>query len=127
MAKYLVATGHGVTLTDPTHRFVPQPRTDATVRPVVRTDSASGLIHELGLYIALQYSSLTVAKYQTLLSQLGLSATVTTNQVTIYVPNQIYTWTRYNAIVRLPEQGVDIRRGYFLKDVTFIFNRLVAL
>jgi hypothetical protein len=126
MPQYLLETGHGVALVD-LDALDPQPRTDATVRPIQRNDSASGLIHEIGLYIVLQYSTLNVTKYQSLLTQMGLSATVTANQVTIYVPNQIYTWARYNAIVRLPEQGVDVRRNYFLKDVNFVFSRLSAL
>lgn len=126
MPQYLLETGWGVAQLD-LDALDPQPRTDATARPVQHNESASGVIHQHGLYIVLQYSTLNVVKYQGLLTQMGLSATVTTNQVTIYVPNQIYTWTRYNAVVRLPQQGVDVRRGYFLKDVTFLFNRLVAL
>lgn len=126
MPLYLLETGWNVALID-LDALDPQPRTDATVRPVQRNDSASGLIHEIGLYIPLQWNTLNIAAYQSLLTQFGLSATTTTNQVTIYVPNQIYTWTRYNGIARLPEQGVDVRRNYFLKDVTILINRLTAL
>lgn len=128
MPNYKVATGHGVALVS-LNDMNPQPRTDATVRPVVRNESASGAIQEIGKYIELLWSMIeTETQYTTLLAQFGLSATVLTNQVTIYVPNEVYTFARYNGIARFPQQGVDIRRSdYFIRDLRIIVNRLTAL
>lgn len=125
---YLVKTGHGVALVS-LDAMVPQPRTDVTVRPVVRNESASGAIQEIGLYIELLWSMIeTPTQLTTLLTQFGLSTTVLTNQVTIYVPNQVYAFTRYNGLARFPLQGTDIHRSdYFIRDLKIIVNRLEAL
>lgn len=128
MANYRVATGHGVALVSLSD-MNPQPRTDVTVRPVQRNESASGAIQEIGLYIELQWSMIaTATEYTTLLAQFGISATTLTNQVTVYVPNQVYALTRYNGLARFPLQGVDIGRSdYYIRNLKIIVNRLVAL
>jgi len=125
---YLVATGHGVALVSLV-AMNPQPRTDVPVRPVVRNESASGLIHDLGKFIELQWSMIeTPTQLTTLLAQFGLSATTTTNAVTIYVPNEVYAFTRYNGLARFPLQGVDIHRSdYFIRDLKIVVNKLEAL
>lgn len=127
MALYLLENGHGVALID-LDAIVPQPRTDATVQAVQRNESASGSVHEIGLFIVWQWNVLPVALYQGLLDQTGLDGTNLTSSVTIYVPNFEYVFTRYNATAVRPLQGRDIRRSqYFVHDVSMTFKNLVAL
>lgn len=125
---YLVKTGHGVAQVS-LEVMVPQPRTDATVQPIQRSYSASGAVHQTGAYIELLWSMLeTAAQYTTLLAQFGLSATVLNANVTVYVPNSVYTFARYNGVAHLPLQGSDIKRAdYFIRDVTILVKNLVAL
>lgn len=123
---YLIALGHDVALVD-LDPIVPQPRTDTTTAPVVRNYGVSGAVHEQGLYIALLWSMLDPAtEYQTLLGQFGLDGDLSA-EVTVYVPDHEYVYTRYNGIAIRPEQGVDIRRTeYFIRDVTIRIIRLEA-
>lgn len=114
---YLAATGWNVALVS-LIALDPQPRTDITTQPVQRNYSASRAVHEIGLHINLQWSMIeTATQYQALLDQFGLGS-VLTNQVTVYVPNFEYTFTRYNGLAIRPQQGVHVRRGdYFIRDL----------
>lgn len=124
---YLLETGHGVALVD-MEAIIPQPRSDAVTQPVQRNETASGAVHEIGLYIILQWNVLTVARYQVLLDQFGLDGSNLTNQVTVYVPNFEYVWTRYNGIAVRPQQGRDLRRSqYFIHDLSLTIKNLTAL
>src|SRR5688572_26342584 len=109
--QYLLENGWGVALVD-LDAIVPQPRSDSVTQAVQRNDSASGAVHEIGLFIVLQWSMLDHAsEYQTLLDQFALDGTNLTSLVTVYVPNFEYTWTRYNGIAVRPQQGVSIKRS----------------
>lgn len=125
---YLVKTGHGVAFLSLV-AMAPQPRTDVTIRPIQRSYSASGAVHETGPHIELLWSMLeTATEYTTLLAQFGLSATVLNANVTVYVPNSVYTFARYNGVAHLPLQGSDIKRtDYFIRDVIILVKNLVAL
>lgn len=124
---YKFALGYNVALASMTP-FLWQPRTDSTVQPVLRSYGISGAVHEQGLYIPLLYSAFDdPSDYLDQLTQLDLAANLT-REITLYCPNEAFVPTRYNGIVTRPMQGEDVRRsGYFLKDVTFTVNRLVAL
>ena len=123
---YLAATGWNVALISLV-ALDPQPRTDITTQPVQRNYSASRAVHEIGLYINLQWSMIeSSAQYQALLDQLGLGEALT-NQVTIYVPDFEYVFTRYNGIAIRPQQGVHVRRGdYFIRDLVIPIIDLVV-
>lgn len=125
-SDYRAATGHDIALASLV-AVNPQPRTDATVQPVLRSDALSGAVHEQGLFIALQWSAIfTAAEYQALLTQFGLGTALSAN-VTVYVPNFQYIYTRYNGVAVRPEQGVDVRRtDYYIRDVTIRIIKLVG-
>lgn len=125
---YLLENGHGVALVD-LDAIVPQPRSDSVTQVVQRNQSASGAVHEIGLFIVLQWSMIAdAAEYQALLDQFALDSTNLTSSVTVYVPNFEYTWTRYNGTAVRPQQGVTIKRAdYFIRDVSIIVKNLVAL
>jgi hypothetical protein len=124
---YLMENGYNIAQVD-LDAIVPQPRTDSTVQAVQRSYGVSGVVHEQGLWIPLQWSSLgTVASYQALLAQLGLTSALQA-EGTWYLPDHEYTWRRYNGIAIRPAQGDDIRRSnYFISDVTIRVIKLVAL
>lgn len=123
---YLLETGWNVALASLV-AIVPQPRSDSVTQAVQRNQSASGLIHEIGLYIVLQWSMLDPAsEYQALLDQFGLDGINLTNQVTVYVPDYEYVFRRYNGIAVRPQQGQTIRRSdYFIRDVSIVIKNLV--
>lgn len=125
---YLLENGHGIALVD-LDAIVPQPRSDSVTQTVQRNESASGAVHEIGLYIVLQWSMLDPAsQYNTLLDQFGLDGSNLTSQVTVYVPNFEYTWTRFNGIAVRPMQGQTIKRSdYFIRDASIIVKNLTAL
>lgn len=122
---YLFADGHNVALGSLT-AISPQPASPG-VQAVVRNEGLSGVVHEQGLWIPLQWNTLSVAKYQALLTQFGLASALE-NDITLYCPNSQYVPTRYNGKAIRPEQGTDIRRpGHWLKDVTIRVINLVAI
>lgn len=125
-SDYRVLTGSDIALASLV-AVNPQPRTDATTQPVLRSEGVSGAVHEHGLWIALQWSAIfTDAEYQALLTQFGLGTALTAN-VTVYVPNFQYIYTRYNGIAVRPQQGVDVRRtDYYIRDVTIRVKNLVG-
>lgn len=126
-SDYRVAVGSGVALGSLV-AVNPQPRTDATVQPVQRNESASGAVHEQGLFIVLQWSMLDPeSEYTGLLTAFGLTSALNAN-VTVYVPNHAYAYTRYNGIAVRPQQGDTIKRSdTFIRDVNIIVKNLVAL
>lgn len=126
-SDYRVLTGHGVALGSLV-AVNPQPRTDATTQPVLRSDAISGAIHEQGLFIDLLWSAIfTASDYAALLDQFGVGAALNAN-VTVYVPNYEYVYTRYNGVAIRPEQGASVRRSdYYIRDVVIRIKNLVAL
>lgn len=123
-SDYRHENGYGIALVD-LDLIVPQPQ-GGFVQPVQRNPSASGVVHEQGLFAPLRYNVLTVAKYTALLTQFGLSS-VLQAEGTWYLPNHAFVPARYNGIVVRPQLGVDLRRAIFLKDITFMVIKLVAL
>lgn len=123
---YLVAPGHGVALVS-LNVLVPQPQGGA-VMPVQRNQSASGLIHELGLYADLKWAYLpTTAAYLALLTQFGLHNALTA-LVTLYCRDARFAWQRYNGTAVLPEAMKDMSwADYRPREITIRVNRLVAI
>ncbi len=121
MSTYKIADGFNVALGSMTD-INPQPRSDG-IRIGRRVYTASGLVVDEALYIELMYDVLTVAVYQNLLSQFGLSA-AKYNNVTVYVPDDTYTFVRMNGTIIRPQPGSDVRRNIFLRDVMFLVRNL---
>lgn len=126
MPLYAVASGWNVALGSLV-ALDPQPQGDL-VAPVVRNESASGQIHEIGGSVTLHYSTLEdEAMCLAVLTQYGLHNALT-NQVTIYCRNGRMQWTRYNGVARLPKPNSEMKWSqYFARDIDVIINRLVAL
>lgn len=101
----------------------PQPRS-AGVQATRRTYAADGTIHDEGLHVQLVYDVLeTATALDDLLDQFGLDVATTAN-VTIYAPNQLHVYARYNGLAVRPEVS---RNNYWLRDVTIVVRDLVAL
>ena len=125
MPSYSYANGHNIALVGLT-AFSPQPSSEG-VKAVQRTFAPDGTVYEQGLYIELRWSVLRLTQYDSLLTGLALNLNISYPQ-TIYVPNHLFTFTRYNAIAVRPEKGTDVRRpGHFLSNIVIVFKNLVAL
>jgi hypothetical protein len=105
----------------------PQPRSQG-IQYTRRTHAADGTVYEEGPYVVWEFTALTDAQYATLLTAFGLSASATTNAVTIYtIDRTTNSWVRKNGTIMLPELGRDARRrDYFMRDVEFTIRALVT-
>lgn len=122
MSDYRVKEGLNQALVDLV-AIDPQPRS-AGVQATRRTYAADGTVHDEGLFVELVYDVLEDATaLDDLLDQFGLDAATTAN-VTIYAPNQLHVYTRYNGLAVRPETR---RNNYFLRDVTIVVRDLAAL
>lgn len=122
MSDYRIKEGHGQALIDLV-AISPQPRS-AGVQATRRTYAADGTIHDEGLHVQLVYDVLeTATALDDLLDQFGLDVATTAN-VTIYAPNQLHVYTRYNGLAVRPEVS---RNNYWLRDVTIVVRDLTAL
>src|SRR4029077_21230614 len=94
---------------------------------------ADGSVVRQGLYIELTYSSLSILLrsgatpptpiYQAILTAFGLW-TATSAQVTLYCPDDTFTYTRYNGVAIRPEAN---RNNHMLRDVPILIRNLVAI
>ena len=128
MPEFLYASGHGVAL-ESLIPFDPQPMSPG-MQTVQRNQSASGLVHEIGLWIPLVWGVFEAEEdYQTILTNAGINVLGTyTNQGTIYVPNFQWVWGRYNCTFVRPQVGQNIRWDNFsLGGATLICKNLEAL
>lgn len=122
MSTYKVKPNHNQALIDLV-AIDPQPASPG-VKATRRTYSADGAVHDEALYIQLEWSVLEDATaLDDLLTQFGLDVATTAN-VTIYCPNQLHVYTRYNGVAQRMEVS---RQSYFLRDVTIIVKGLEAL
>jgi hypothetical protein len=107
----------------------PQGRTDG-VMPGRFTQGGDGHIYEDGFpTLDLEYGALTETQLDSLLTQMGLTGTTRSNEVTIEAPRnhdrQVSNW---NAIVSYPQLTRDGRFDrFFWRNIKFHFYRLVAL
>lgn len=122
MSNYKIAEGHGVALISLT-AIDPQPRS-AGVKAARRTHAADSTIHDEGLYITLIFDFLDDATaLDDLLDQFGLDVATSAN-VTVYCPNQVHAYTRYNGVALRPEVGRD---NYYLRGIEIVVRDLSAL
>lgn len=87
--------------------------------------SASGVVYGQTPYIELIWTVLeSESQYTTLLGQFGLTAALS-NGVTVYIPNDQLTATRYNGIAIRPNLGDDAKRdNFFVREVVIRINHL---
>lgn len=122
MTDYLVAPGFDVALVS-LNVITPQPQGDP-VAPVERGYGASGYIHDQGSFVKLHWDFIeSETEYLTLLTQFGLEA-ADNAEVTVYVRNSRFVWTRYNGIAQLPEPMQDMKWAYFVRDVDIYITGL---
>lgn len=121
-SDYRIAEGHGVALVSLVD-IDPQPAS-AGVKATRRTYSADGAIHDEGLHIVLEYSALEDATaLDDLLDQFGLDVATTAN-VTLYAPNQVHAYARYNGLAVRPEVSRD---NFYLRGIQIVVRDLAAL
>jgi len=122
LSDYRIAEGHGVALVSLTD-IDPQPRS-AGVKAARRTHAADSTIHDEGLHITLIFDFLDDATaLDDLLDQFGLDVATSAN-VTVYAPNQVHTYARYNGVALRPETD---HQNYFIRDVQIVIRDLTAL
>lgn len=122
MSTYKIAEGHGVALVSLTD-INPQPRS-AGVKAARRTYAADSTIHDEGLHIVLVFDFVDDATaLDDLLDQFGLDVATSAN-VTIYCPNQVHSYARYNGTALRPEVSRD---NYFLRGIEIVVRDLSAL
>ena len=122
---YLIATGHDVVLGS-LAALAPQPAT-AGMQHGRRTHALSGDVIDELPFVEFRYNTLSVAQYQSLLTQFGLTS-ATTAEVTVYIQDEDYNWVQRNGIAVKPQIGNDgQRRGWLLKDFVVVVHSLRAL
>lgn len=107
--------------------LVPQPRCEGL--QVTRRDFVgNGSFVEQGLFVEWLWNvNGSVAQYQGILTQLGLS-TVKSLPVTIYSVDDQYIFRRWNGTIIRPQPGVDVRRNnFFVRDITVLIRDLVMI
>lgn len=120
---YKVKTGYGQALVDLV-AMNPQPHSRG-IQFTRTTFSADGSAHNEAPYIILEWDVIeSPTAYTTLLTQFGLSAGTYSANVTVYIPNNVYTATRYNGIAILPPASHD---NFFIRNVQMVIKDLSAL
>ena len=125
MTTYRVADGHDVALGS-LNVLSPQPRSEG-IKPTRRTFGGDGTPYDEGKYVELLYSmAATVTEYQAILTAFGIKS-AGSNEVTVYVRDETFAWTRQNGLAIRPEPGADVRwSNYFPRDVVILVRDLAV-
>lgn len=123
MTTYRVADGHDVVL-ESLNVLSPQPRSEG-IKPTRRTFGGDGTPYDEGKYVELLYSMVSSASdYQSILSSFGIQ-NAGSNEVTVYVRDETFAWTRQNGLAIRPQPGEDVRwNQYFPRDVVILVRDL---
>ena len=90
----------------------PQPDPGRGIQTTRRTYGGDNTVNDQGRYIEFEWSAeSTAATYLTLLGRFGLSASVSSALVTVYVRNEAYAWVRMNGTAIRPIPGQTVRYG----------------
>ena len=90
----------------------PQPDPGSGIRVTRRTYAGDNTIADQGRYIEFKWSAYTdAADYLTLLGLFGLSASVSSALVTVYVRDEVYAWVRMNGTAIRPIPGKTVKWG----------------
>jgi hypothetical protein len=120
---YLLGQGHDVALED-LDPIVPQPATRG-MQYGRRQEAASGDVIYEAPYIEFEFSTLSVAAYQSLLTQFGLTAPATTADVSVYIQDEDYNWIIRNGVAVKPQISVDGQRDrYHLRNFTILVKNI---
>jgi len=122
---YKVADGHDVSLIN-MDDIDPQPRSTG-IQTTRRTFAGDGTVQDDGRYVILEFTVIENAtEYQSLLAAFGIDS-ATTNDVTVYVRDETFAWTRMNGTAVRPQPGQDVKwKDYFPRDVMILIRDLEA-
>jgi len=119
---YRVADGHDVALVD-LDVLDPQPRSEG-IKPTRRTFGGDGTPYDEGKYVELLYSVVSsVTEYQAILDAFGVKS-AGSNEVTVYIRDETFAWTRKNGLAIRPQPGQDVRWSFFPRDVVILVRDL---
>jgi len=120
---YRVADGHDVALVD-LNVLDPQPRSEG-IKPTRRTFGGDGTPYDEGKYVELLYSVVSsVTEYQAILDAFGVKS-AGSNEVTVYVRDETFAWTRKNGLAIRPQPGQDVRwTNFFPRDLVILVRDL---
>jgi len=123
MTTYRVADTHDVALVD-LNVLDPQPRSEG-IKPTRRTFGGDGTPYDEGKYVELLYSVVaSVTEYQAILDAFGVKS-AGSNEVTVYVRDATFAWTRQNGLAIRPQPGQDVRwSNFFPRDVVILVRDL---
>jgi hypothetical protein len=123
MTTYKVADGWNVALIS-LNELTPQPSSTG-IQPTRRIHTASGDVYDDGEYVVFNYNVLeSAAQYLTVLTAFGLNNALT-NQVTVYVRDDTWAWTRKNGVAVRPEMGKEARwSNFFARNITILIRDL---
>lgn len=106
--------------------IAPQPRSEGRLYGRI-SQAASGVVvleapHAILIWDVVE----SPTAYEDLLEQFGLDA-ATSAAVTITLPNDLFTQTRYNGTAVRPVPGDTVRRdSYFIRDVRIVIKDLAV-
>ncbi len=125
LSAYMVADGHDVA-EESLNLVDPQPRSEG-IKPTRRTFGADGTVYDEGRYVELEFSMLPdVTTYQAVLTAFGINSALT-NDVTVAIRDETFSFVRMNGTAVRPEPGRDVRwREYFPRDVVILIRDLEA-
>lgn len=125
MATYKVADGHDVAANLLTATS-PQPKSEG-IKTTRRSYGGDNSVYDEGKYIELEFTVIgTATQYQTLLTAFGVNSALT-NEVTVLIPNETFTFVRMNGTAVRPEPGREVRRNnYFIRNVVILVKDLEA-
>jgi hypothetical protein len=111
MSTYRAATGHDIVLGSLTV-LSPQPDPGTLIQTTRRTYAVDGTPTDQGRYIEFRWSALADASaYTTILTVFGLSASVSSALVTVYVRDEVFAWVRMNGTAIRPEPMREVSTG----------------
>lgn len=120
MSDYRVAVGSNIALASLTS-ISPQPRSEG-VKATQRIFSISGSPHDYGLYTELVWDFLeSPAQVYTVFGYFGLNGSAKSAGVTVYVPDDIYIYKRYNGRAIRPQPSWV---NYFPRSVVILVRDL---
>lgn len=81
------------------------------------------------LFAELEYTpGITHTQFLGIMAQIGVTSTVRSNEVTVYLRNEDNEWKRYNGIIHYPTTKRSFKREFRLtKDVTVRITKLVEI
>lgn len=127
MTDYRVKDGHDVILGS-LNVIAPQPMSEG-IQPSRRTYAVSGAIAEEAHFVELLWTMVeSPTQYIAILTYFGVNGLPPgfTNDVTVYIRNDLFTYTRYNGTAVRPEIGRDVKwQDYFPRDVVILVKNLV--